>query len=225
MLKTVLKRVAVEALVERVRRKVNAKRQGSQDQASRSRSGDWEESEDIGQPSPEEVRRHYRGSVQTAEAVMRTSLQNLISAVAGKHGVPEGIVRGLIEAESGWNPWAMRYESHYRWLYCPRKQRPDANPSPLPGCSRDTEREAQKTSWGLLQIMGAAARERGFRGVFLSELCDPEVGLEYGLMHLNWMRKRFYDKGGWPAVISAYNAGTPTGSNRAYVDKVLKYWR
>ena len=29
--------------------------------------------------------------------------------------------------------------------------------------------------------MGAVARERGFRGDYLTELCDPETGIEYDL--------------------------------------------
>jgi len=49
-----------------------------------------------------------------------------------------------------------------------------------------TELLGQQTSWGLLQIMGAVARERGFKG-WLTELCDPQVNLEWGCRHLRWM--------------------------------------
>jgi len=31
-----------------------------------------------------------------------------------------------------------------------------------------------------MQVMGQTARERGFTGKFLSELCDPSTGLEAG---------------------------------------------
>jgi soluble lytic murein transglycosylase-like protein len=31
-----------------------------------------------------------------------------------------------------------------------------------------------------MQVMGQVARELGFSGRFLSELADPQVGLEYG---------------------------------------------
>jgi len=49
-----------------------------------------------------------------------------------------------------------------------------------------TELLGQQTSWGLMQIMGATARERGFRG-WLTELCDPATNLEWGCRHLRWM--------------------------------------
>jgi len=57
-----------------------------------------------------------------------------------------------------------------------------------------TELLGQQTSWGLLQIMGAVARERGFKG-WLTELCDPTVNLEWGCRHLRWMLDHPLDYG------------------------------
>ena len=42
-----------------------------------------------------------------------------------------------------------------------------------------TEAYMRAMSWGLGQVMGQTARELGFTGQFLSELCDPLVGLEF----------------------------------------------
>jgi len=69
------------------------------------------------------------------------------------------------------------YPTEPRWL---------AKEVQLRGYTAGTERILQRTSWGLMQIMGAVARERGFRG-WLTELCDPAVNLEWGCRHLRWM--------------------------------------
>ena len=107
---------------------------------------------------------------------------------AGLNKLNPALVAAVIEVESGGNQWAMRYEQHYRYLAvwntgAPYKGHPLDFPKP-PGVSRNTELIGQKTSYGLMQIMGAVARERGFRGAFLTELCDPKVGLNYGCRHL-----------------------------------------
>ena len=91
-----------------------------------------------------------------------------------------------------------------------------------------TERQDQMTSWGLMQVMGAVARELGHTGP-LSDLLDPPTGLFYGCLHLRRFRAK-YDI--WPDVIAAYNAGSPrrvAGQigpyvNQSYVDKVLAAW-
>ena len=105
----------------------------------------------------------------------------------------------------------MRFEPDFNYLF------------PLGGALTTTERIAQKTSYGCMQVMGAVARELGFKGLYLSELCDPEVALNYGCMHLaNYYRKH----GTWKRAVSAYNQGNARvnadGSfkNQAYVDKV-----
>ena len=94
-------------------------------------------------------------------------------------------------------------------------------------------------SWGPMQIMGATARWLGFKGTFLSELIEPEVGIEYGCKYLANLKRRFSgnSKNNCNQVddiaifcdkkISAYNAGSPrkkadgTYVNQKYVDKVL----
>ncbi len=43
-----------------------------------------------------------------------------------------------------------------------------------------SEAYARGFSWGLMQVMGQVARENGFADRFLSSLCDPETGMEFG---------------------------------------------
>lgn len=148
-------------------------------------------------------------------------VNEIIVNKAKEFAIPEGLLRAIVKTESSGDPFAIRYEPHYRWLY---RAEEFANKFYV---SVPTEEKAQKTSWGLMQVMGAVAREKGFRGRFLSELCDPEVGLEYGCKHL----KGFYNRyGNWKDAIASYNAGSPrkkddgTYVNQYYVDKVMERW-
>lgn len=47
-----------------------------------------------------------------------------------------------------------------------------------------TEEIARSTSWGLMQVMGQVAREHGFEGEFLCEICSPSVGIQIGCIVL-----------------------------------------
>ena len=156
------------------------------------------------------------------------------SRFSHQYGVPLDLLRAIVLTESGGDRFAMRYEPRYRWLWDVKRNRPyssktpDLFPAPA-GVSRETERTGQMTSWGLMQVMGAVARERGFDGRFLSELCSIEVGMRYGCQHLVAYRKRY---GNWEAAAVSYNAGSPrrkedgTWVNQAYIDKLrLHGWR
>ena len=69
------------------------------------------------------------------------------------------------------------------------------------------------------QVMGAVARERGFMGKFLSQLCDPPEGLKYGCIHLAAYLKRFKEP--FPAL-EAFNGGPgAVGKNEKYANEVL----
>ena len=134
--------------------------------------------------------------------------------VATEQSLPVALVRAFCEVESAFNPWAVRYEPGYRWLV--------GNEVDLTA----TERTMQMTSWGLMQVMGAVAREHGFTGP-IPQLCDPIIGLRYGCLHLNKLHARYVL---WPDTIAAYNAGTPRmvqGQyvNQTYVDRVDAAWK
>lgn len=145
---------------------------------------------------------------------------NIVSLVVErtKEGpIPPALVLGIIETESGGNPCAARYEQNYRWTI-PSARRPG-------NCTQNTETVMQKTSWGLMQVMGAVAREYGYSG-WLNSLTDPETNITVGVTHLEKLHKRFFKKHGMGGVIAAYNAGSPrVGTdgkfvNQKYVDLV-----
>lgn len=154
--------------------------------------------------------------------VMEQQITPLIEDLGNHYQIDPPLIKAIIQIESNWEPIAIRFEKGYRWLYEVDRLVKDLR------LHRDTEEYGQKVSWGLMQVMGAVARERGYRGRYLSGLLSPELGLLYGVKHLHWSIKRF---GGdiWDGV-SAYNQGsakkTVDGSyvNQFYVDKVKKYY-
>src|SRR5262245_1759677 len=104
-------------------------------------------------------------------------LEQLARAAAQKHELDEALFCALCDHESvGWKPWAIRYEPAFFSRYV----------APLYTNNKisATEAFARSFSYGLGQIMGQTARELGFDGEYLTELCDPEVGLEYAARKL-----------------------------------------
>ena len=101
----------------------------------------------------------------------KTELIALAKATAERHGLDPVLVCAVVEQESGWNPWSIRAEPAFDERYV------------KPMHKTPTEEWARSMSWGLMQLMGEAARERGYKGD-LAALCDPAIGLEWGCVHL-----------------------------------------
>lgn len=142
---------------------------------------------------------------------------NIITDVARDHDIPWTLLAAIVQTESGGNPMAARFESHYKYTVTPAVFAKEN------GISEITELVLQKTSIGLTQVMGGVARELGHRTSLL-ELTDPELGLKYGCLQLRRIAKRWNKQ---PDMIAAYNAGSPIMGidgkykNQGYVDKVL----
>ncbi|MFZ1325935.1 MAG: lytic transglycosylase domain-containing protein [Candidatus Contendobacter sp.] len=149
------------------------------------------------------------------------SLDALVAAAAQRHTLPVSLIRAIVHIESGGNPWAVRYEPAFYDRYVMTK--PVKAHAP---CSVKTESRLRATSFGLMQIMGQTARETGFDGVYLTELCDPAVGLDWSCTYLARLVEVYRSKYGMEGVVAAYNAGSPRKSgdgswvNQAYVDKI-----
>ena len=150
-------------------------------------------------------------------------IEQLIVKVATDHGLPPALVRAMVMVESGGDTFATRYEPGFYEKYI----RNDGSVKAFGACSLQTERVLRATSFGLMQVMGQVARERGYLGPFLTSLCDPDTGLQFGCLHLAAFRRRFAGLG-WDAVCAAYNggAGAVRGQhdfrNPEYPAKVLK---
>jgi hypothetical protein len=145
---------------------------------------------------------------------LKPEIVALVDAAAQKWALDFWTLVAQVEKESSGNPEAKRLEAAYRWFYPPGSM-PDGD-----------ELEFQRTSWGLLQIMGATARELGYRESAqpwpASPLkSDAATALDLGCSYLTRMLRRW-----GPNIrdaLSAYNAGHPTPDNYgAYVEPILE---
>lgn len=132
----------------------------------------------------------------------QVELETKARVYARAAGLDEALVCAVVEQESNWIPWAIRYEPEFQARY--------VDPSHL----GQTETIARSISWGLMQLMGQVARELGFNGKMAS-LCDPDVGIPLGCQHL---RNKIAAHGNdIHAGLQAWNGG----GNPAYADQVL----
>lgn len=141
-----------------------------------------------------------------------------------KHGAEFAVdplwIQAIIQQESAWNEYAIRYEVNYRYLY-------DTN-----GCAAralvtlNTEIATQKMSWGLGQIMGGLAREQGLVGP-MGQLFEADTNIWHVAKRLcRLMKFSNLDED----VFAMYNSGPDalhkvSGKymNQTYVDSVLMH--
>jgi soluble lytic murein transglycosylase-like protein len=165
----------------------------------------------------------------------RTAWTSDIASAAARERIDPILVEAVVIIESGGNPYAWNPEPHYRYLVDVRTGQPfreltvseratEVPPADFPTLAGDRDQEwwGQQASWGLMQIMGALAREIGFRGLYLPELTRPHLNLQLGCQHLaNLLR---WSNGDERRAVAAYNAGRggwngPAG--QAYQQKVF----
>jgi soluble lytic murein transglycosylase-like protein len=127
----------------------------------------------------------------------------IVQKWAVKHSLDPVLVCALVEQESGWNTFAIRWEPVFYTRYVVPLRLPDA-----------TEATCRSISWGYCQVMGQVAREHGFTGRFLSQLCDPDTGLDVGCAVL---ASKIDKAGSIEAGLLAYNGG----GNPEYPAQVL----
>jgi len=147
----------------------------------------------------------------------RSKIESMCKTIATFNGVDQDLVIAIADVESAYNPQAIRYEPHYKWLFKVEEFAPKNN------ISKDTEEILQKCSIGVMQVMGAVARELGHTNS-LVDLFQPEIGIKYGCLKL---RELMLKHGSEADVISAYNQGSPRKKegkyeNQGYVDKVQR---
>ena len=131
--------------------------------------------------------------------------------IASAHSLNPQLVCAVIEQESAWNAWAVRYEPGFLSRY--------VAPLYTAGKFSATEAYTRSMSWGLMQLMGQVARESGFAEVSLAELCDPPTGIEWGCRALAIRLARA--KGDVSEALLAWNGG----SNPNYPAEVLSRTR
>jgi hypothetical protein len=160
-----------------------------------------------------------------------------INIAVGKHGLDPWLVGGIIRVESNFTPWAWNPEPAYRYLWNVRTNAPfrvltvdertsEIPPKDFPCLLGDSDQEwwGQQSSWGLMQIMGAVARQFGFKGPYLPELCTPEINLNFGGLYLSQLLS--WAKGDVDQALAAWNGGKGNNgkkpyANQAYATKVI----
>jgi soluble lytic murein transglycosylase-like protein len=136
-----------------------------------------------------------------------SQLLALARKAAAAQSLDPALVAAVVEQESAWNPWAMRYEPAFFTKYVASLYTNNKVSA--------SEAYARGFSWGLMQVMGQVAREAGFEALFLSALCDPEQGLAVGCKVL---RKKFDAAAGdTTRALLAWNGG----GNALYATQVL----
>lgn len=162
---------------------------------------------------------------------MTPALRALIERQGKIHRIDPQLLAAIVMVESGGRTFATRYEPGTdRYLTALTKW------ARATGVTDSTERVGQMTSWGLCQVMGFTARELGFKGLF-PELCQSELGLEFGCRYLKRQQARFAEGpregvlGFDEAVVVSYNAGSPRRRdddgrwvNQGYIDAVRAHY-
>lgn len=143
---------------------------------------------------------------------LKPEILALVGTAAEKHALDFWTLVAQVEKESSGNPNAIRLEMGFRWFY-------PAGSSPV-----GNELDFQRTSWGLLQIMGATARELGYAvpaGIYPAGplKADSATALDLGCRYMAGKLKHW---GNIRDALSAYNAGHPTPGNfGSYAEPIL----
>jgi soluble lytic murein transglycosylase-like protein len=137
----------------------------------------------------------------------RTQLVPLAKDIAKKFMLDGALVCAVIEQESNWNPWSMRYEPAFFSKYVAALYTNNQVSA--------SEAYARAMSWGLMQVMGQVARENGVNFTYLSALCDPEAGISVGCTVL--VKKLEAEKNDVIKGLLRWNGGT----NPNYAAQVL----
>jgi soluble lytic murein transglycosylase-like protein len=134
----------------------------------------------------------------------------LVTPHALKFGLDPKIVAAVCEQESEWNPFAIRFEPAFEARYI--------KPA-LPNAPTTLEL-TKAMSFGLMQVMGEVAVELGWQGKFLTELCDPDICVEYGCKKL----QRCFDvHGDADTSLLAYNGGGNSNYGAQVLARVKNY--
>ena len=140
----------------------------------------------------------------------------LIVEHAQKHQISPKLIAAIIHQESKGNPWAVRREHQFFLKYLQYKTEQTIGGYVPQLCTFQTEKMLRSYSFGLMQIMGQTARENGFEGEYLTQLCDPATNIEVGVKLI----KKFVDSTkDIHAALLRYNGG----GDEEYPAKILKH--
>lgn len=157
-----------------------------------------------------------------------------IETVSATHGLDSNLIEAIVLTESGGNPYASKPEPTYKYLVIAKTGRPFRSMTPAEVASKTPPTDfhgilpsgsvqewwGQQQSWGLMQVMGAVARELGFKAPYFSELTEPLTGLHFGCKH--FAAQLAWAKGHVNQALGAYNAGRGGWNGALAQDYVVK---
>ncbi len=158
-----------------------------------------------------------------------------IKAAADLYHLDPILITAIVQKESSGNQWAWNPEPRYRYLWDVRTNQPfrtltlterasGTPPLDFHAHRGDPDQEwwGQRASWGLMQVMGATARELGFAGDYIPQILHPETNLALGCKLMSQLL-------GWAKdtrrALAAYNAGrggVDSLQGQNYATSVLK---
>jgi hypothetical protein len=149
-------------------------------------------------------------------------LRFIASERAIHFGIDPAILKAIITQESNWNRYAIRYEPEWTYLLNPEHY------AALLHITVATEKETQKMSWGLGQLMGSVLRELGHEGS-MGEALDSETNLAYVCRKIEELQKKTQ---GPQELFACYNGGMEAllqnkegkFRNQSYVDSCMNYF-
>jgi soluble lytic murein transglycosylase-like protein len=149
---------------------------------------------------------------------------SLIEKYCTQYSLSFNLIKAIIKTESDFREKAIRFEKDYRWFYSVKEC------AGIVGCTKAEMEIMQKTSWGLMQIMGAVYYERmASRPKEMAKadiLFTPEINIEFGC----WIVRGIIDrkKTAIPdQVYDAYNSGRicPTDGNQKNVERFMEHYK
>lgn len=146
----------------------------------------------------------------------------ILKKEAISQGLEPEVLQAIISVESGWDPWALRFEPLAGKYVTKAPYYAKTNIITV-----ETESMMQKCSFGLCQMMGFNFRLLGYTGP-LTKTLEPEFNLR--CMALFFKKNcdkynKFEDK------IVSYNSGSPRKwadgryQNQDYLDKFMSFYR
>lgn len=147
-------------------------------------------------------------------------LTTIINEQSTAHNLSPAIVTCVILQESGADTAAFRFEQGMFDILQPKKKEQLSGFVPsLPNLI--SEKVQRSSSWGLMQVLGETARWCAKCEIsYLSELCNPSIGIDIGCRVLaHYLARNGND---YTKALAAYNAGLATSlAGQKYATEVL----
>lgn len=141
-----------------------------------------------------------------------------INKYSAAYNISSKFLLALIETESGFNPYAFRYEPNYRWVY------PVDPIAKKLNITKESALIMQKCSYGLCQIMGAVFYEFNFI-ISQAEMYNIDTNIKCACMILGRRKDRYNISNDRPdQLYDVYNSGkiNDKDGNQANIDRFMK---